>query len=952
MAPVVNYFFLSDPTRSIEKSSNDKKTYQIITLDNDLEVILIHDPDATQGAAALDVKTGQLQDPKDRQGLAHYLEHMLFLGTKKYPESGAYSTYLSQHGGSSNAFTALEDTNYHFAINAAHLQGALDRFAQFFIAPKLDPKFALREINAVESEHQKNMTNDFRRRHQVQKSLYRAGLPISQFGTGSLKSLGGKELNAKQLQADLAKFYQQQYSSNRMKLAVSGPQSLEELAGWVTESFGPIKNKKLVHSPPSSEAVITAKMPRLVQVQSIKEKRLLQLSWVIPTQKPLWQQRPSLVVGQLLGDEGEGSLLSYLKQQGWATQVNASSSFGTSRFGLFELFITLTPDGMNHWKEINESVFTYIKKAKADQGLQRFQDELNLLGQLEFKFLPEQNPANRVQTISLQMQRVPAEKVLIYPYEFTVFSGGHLESILDKLTPENLTTYLSHQGVSGDQVEPWYGTQYSVGPVDEATVATWKNPAQIPALKLPPPNPFIPKKVEVIKGIKTVPSPTLLVDQPGLRAWVQPDGRFNSPKVKIKALLSSPVAYDSPEHAALTKLYTQVVSERLNEWVYPARLAGSAFNISSGVRGIELGVEGYPETLPLLLDKLVAGLLPQTIDPNKFTIEKRKLKEDRYNQQFGKAYHRAMYEFYYLNTAQMWHNRDYLHALQGLETQGLEAFVPELLKKLHVELLLTGNLDTKTAKKLATGLSKQLGAEPLLGDEIIETRSVKLPQGSSQVHQIQIEDNNSATHLYYQAGPVDLKQSAQLTLLSQMIEKPMYHQLRTIEQLGYVVWSIRARQNNLDGMSFLVQSSVKSPPDLKTRIEAFLAQYETQLKNTTTEEFQQYKDAAVQVLLKPTKNINEETARSWRPIVNRELNFDERAQQATQMKTVKLADLTELYRKLFLDHPKVLATLAFAKGLPLLPATPDKINDVSIYKSSSTYAPNPATNPRIQANHD
>jgi secreted Zn-dependent insulinase-like peptidase len=60
---------------------------------------------------------------------------MLFLGTEKYPDADEYQTFIAQHGGSRNAFTAKEHTNYFFDIENASLEPALDRFSQFFTAP-------------------------------------------------------------------------------------------------------------------------------------------------------------------------------------------------------------------------------------------------------------------------------------------------------------------------------------------------------------------------------------------------------------------------------------------------------------------------------------------------------------------------------------------------------------------------------------------------------------------------------------------------------------------------------------------------------------------------------------------------------------------------------------------------------------------------------------------------
>lgn len=80
------------------------------------QVLLVSDPETDKSSAALDVGVGSLCDPKEVPGLAHFLEHMLFLGTEKYPDENSYSQFISAHGGRSNAYTALENTNYYFDI--------------------------------------------------------------------------------------------------------------------------------------------------------------------------------------------------------------------------------------------------------------------------------------------------------------------------------------------------------------------------------------------------------------------------------------------------------------------------------------------------------------------------------------------------------------------------------------------------------------------------------------------------------------------------------------------------------------------------------------------------------------------------------------------------------------------------------------------------------------------
>ena len=58
------------------------------------------------------VNAGSLNDPNDRNGLAHFLEHMIFMGSEKYPDEGGYSEFLSANGGYCNAYTEFEWTNF------------------------------------------------------------------------------------------------------------------------------------------------------------------------------------------------------------------------------------------------------------------------------------------------------------------------------------------------------------------------------------------------------------------------------------------------------------------------------------------------------------------------------------------------------------------------------------------------------------------------------------------------------------------------------------------------------------------------------------------------------------------------------------------------------------------------------------------------------------------------
>ena len=142
----------------IEKNQRDSREYEFILLPNSIKCLLVSDPDCEISAASMNVHVGSIHE--DIPGLAHYLEHMLFMGTTKYPEENEYSNYLSDNAGSSNAFTDNEDTNYFFKVSSDHLFKALDMFSQFFVSPTFNQNSLERELKAIDSEFHKNILDD------------------------------------------------------------------------------------------------------------------------------------------------------------------------------------------------------------------------------------------------------------------------------------------------------------------------------------------------------------------------------------------------------------------------------------------------------------------------------------------------------------------------------------------------------------------------------------------------------------------------------------------------------------------------------------------------------------------------------------------------------------------------------------------------------------------------
>ena len=70
-------------TDDLEKPALDDRSYRVIRLPNRLEALLVHDPDTDKASASLNVNVGSFSDEDDMPGMAHAVEHALFMGTKK-----------------------------------------------------------------------------------------------------------------------------------------------------------------------------------------------------------------------------------------------------------------------------------------------------------------------------------------------------------------------------------------------------------------------------------------------------------------------------------------------------------------------------------------------------------------------------------------------------------------------------------------------------------------------------------------------------------------------------------------------------------------------------------------------------------------------------------------------------------------------------------------------------
>ncbi len=122
-------------------------------LPNGLRLHLAHDPAASRAAAWLRVAAGSHDEPSAHPGLAHFLEHLSFLGGAAFPGDERLMPWLQVRGGQVNASTRGRTTDYFFEVTAEHLGAGLARLIDMLARPLLDIDAQRREREVLEAEY-------------------------------------------------------------------------------------------------------------------------------------------------------------------------------------------------------------------------------------------------------------------------------------------------------------------------------------------------------------------------------------------------------------------------------------------------------------------------------------------------------------------------------------------------------------------------------------------------------------------------------------------------------------------------------------------------------------------------------------------------------------------------------------------------------------------------------
>lgn len=797
------------PTRL--KSPTDTAVYRRFVMDNGMKVLLVSDPKFNKSGASLVVNTGQMDDPKDTEGLAHFLEHMLFLGTKKYPDVADYGNFISTNGGANNAYTTTDHTNYQFDIRHEAFPAALDRFSQFFIAPLFNADFTAREVNAVHNEAMRHVQNDQRRITGVTRELFDPNSGEAKFSTGNKDTL--KNATPEKVRA----FYEANYTSDRMALALAGKASLDELEKMARTMFADIPRRKVTPIEHKATFLPRKAALRIAYVEPVRELRQLSIEFVVPGTRADFASKPDVLVTDLISYPGPGGLVEKLKREGLIVSLSAGIWERTGNYGSMFIQAALTPAGQEKHMEVLQAIHSYLSHLRsAPYPTEFFNDRARIA-------LLTESYGNRGEGSALATQL--ANQALFYPLEIaeraTRVWGKPNEApyrrLLDALKPDNALVMLAAKGVPTDKKERIYGTAYSYKEDTGAAYAALASPAKI-AFALPGANRFMPKETKLIAE-----RPMQLISEPGLSLYYAADTEFQRPQSTMTFRFVPDKAMATANNAALMQLFALGLTDAMDAAIADAGLAGVQITPAASLAEVRLTVSGYGDAPAKFADYFASQLKTVSVSPQRFDalkelamrslrsyaqLEANVLARDRRDAMSQQA-------FFLPDEMISW--------VEGAKWSDVQAMAKRYFAAGKLEALAHGHITAEEASTFTRNVAKHIGATPLAEDQLLRRRHLSIAAGEHVIDASTIEGPNSAYMSDYLLDDDKPATRAAAAVLGGFIREPFFTELRTKQQLGYIVGSNFSASNRERFATTVIQSSTHSPDDLRTRAEAYLA---------------------------------------------------------------------------------------------------------------------------------
>ncbi len=833
----------------------ERKTAKI-QLANGLEAYLISDPGARQSCTALAVDAGSWQDPDEYPGMAHFLEHMLFMGTKAYPKEAEYKSFISDHGGLWNAYTASDRTVYSFSINNEFFQEGLDRFAHFFIDPLFLQTSVGRELKNVDQEHGKNLENDGWRAYMILKETGNPAHPNAKFSTGNAETLSGIPQSA------LKAWYENHYTADRMHLVMISPLPLDTLVELAAQKFTPVINRDFPQAAYPLELLSSQQRGHWLYIKPVKDLKTLSLIWQLPREIALDQEtHAASLVAYVLANETQNGLSEELKREKLIEGLSVSVNPFSRECHLMDIDFSLTELGVKQLETIVERTFQAIARLK-ETGIPRYiYDEHQKLATMNYEHQSRGDAFTVATEIAGEMTQ---ESLETYPQKLVLasrYDPAQIQALLNSLAPTTCLYLVSADpkltGVSPTMNEKWMNAAYSFKEISDDKLTAWASSSSHPRIDLPAPNPYFPDSLALAaieNPAQTNPS-VIANDDRGTLYFLQ-DQKYQVPETVVIFDIKTPEMDGTARSKALFDLYIRSLNEKLTSSIFFAGQAGLHLNLLQSDNFV-ISTSGYSEKTPLFLKTLFEALHEVSPTAAEFDIFKQSLLSsyDNASKELPLKQSYLLLNSVLLNNSPTASAR--FQALQEITYENFLAFANSVFQRAYVEGTIYGNLTSTDALQIWNTYKEAVHPDIFPKTEHYK-KAVLLPsdqQGPYMIVQSTERQGNGALLLIHE-GSFSMESRAAQQILSAALQDDFFDILRSKQHTGYIVSSWDAEIEEQLFQLFGVQSMTHQPTELLARFDLFLEEFAHDLHDKVPpERFDTLKQTLIKELEMPPENL-------------------------------------------------------------------------------------------------
>ena len=886
---------------SINKSPADKRTYNIFTLKNGIEVITVSDSNLVTSAATLSVGVGAFQDPENAQGIAHFLEHMLFMGSKKYPKPNEYMQFIQENGGDTNAFTAAEQTTYLFSINSSQFAPALDRLSSSLKDPLFDPTMVGKEINAVNSEWLLSRQSDSFIQQRTAANTGNPDHPRLKLGVGNKDTLSSNE---KDLLNHLNSFYEDYYSANLMKLVLVGKQSPKELKKLATKYFSKIKNNNVNRPVTSFASYRKEDLGKNIFIKSKVKSPELVIEFAIDDNSSMWKSKPNAYIEMILNSQEPNSLMSFLNEEGLIESGSASidpNAWGAD--GSAFISYTLTDKGLDNKDTIIENTFQYIDMMKADGIKKEYFDELAGINQIQFEDYRSPEALNLAVQFAFNIFDVPLQNIIDYSYVTSDYKSDAIKNVLSKMKPQLARVY----HISPDEkIE--VDLQYADGGyrVTDLNFSNYNESLKFVNLSLPEPQviDLSPADEILFSSSGQYDTPQKIYGEDGVQAFLSHTQNFMGREGVLVVNLKSPVPSQNAENLTYAFI-SNAVFRKKHRLIFQRAFQRNGLSIFSNYDSegnTTFGMLGRTSTQI----KYATDLLEKYAN---FKYTERDLKDavkalrDSFDSISEQGISAQL--SYYTATANregpfLYTKKEISAALDGATLDGLTNFHNEYLNSIFIDIFSHGIESPDKIISFAKETRNIFGETSQLIPWRMDN-NFKVTAGTGKITKVTTPKDGVGLADIYIYPEQSLEVEAKFAMINKLFSPSFFNELRTNQQLGYAVFSLDYEIHDYPAIGMTIVSDNTELQDLKEKMMEFQYGFAAALENVDANIIKNVKTALLEDLNQKPENIFVEVSSLISDWEEGNYDFDTKKKVAGYIENTSRQDLINLNNKFIVD---------------------------------------------------